>query len=215
MTNLNLVLLLLEDLREHVVSRGQLLPGRVPLPERLVAFASERCAFRARGVALPSPLAQARPGVLKLLQEVFVRIAIAETPAPPPRRGRLRLRALPRQVALGSLVLPPDAQLIRSRRRLEVRPRRVDHGLGGLLGREGDEAEVAPREEQDLIDGTVVPEEAPQNGLDVVALRGRGEARGRTLLIHRSSYKPFLLRPANPIFAWFGLVRGLVVRHRR
>ena len=64
MTNLNLVLLLLEDLREHVVSRGQLLPGRVPLPERLVAFASERRDFRARGVPLASPLAQARPGVL-------------------------------------------------------------------------------------------------------------------------------------------------------
>ena len=37
MKNRYLVLLLLEDLREHVVSRGQLLPGRVPLPERLVA----------------------------------------------------------------------------------------------------------------------------------------------------------------------------------
>ena len=93
-----LVLLLLEDLREHVVSRGQLLPGRVPLPERLVAFASERRDFCARGVALPprvvalpAPLAQARPGVLQLLQEVFVRIAIAETPAPPPRRGRLKV----------------------------------------------------------------------------------------------------------------------------
>ena len=64
MKNPPLVLLLLEDLREHVVSRGQLLPGRVPLPERLVAFASERRDFRARGVPLASPLAQARPGVL-------------------------------------------------------------------------------------------------------------------------------------------------------
>ena len=64
MKNRYLVLLLLEDLREHVVSRGQLLPGRVPLPERLVAFASERRCFRACGVALPAPLAQARPGVL-------------------------------------------------------------------------------------------------------------------------------------------------------
>ena len=81
MKNRYLVLLLLEDLREHVVSRGQLLPGRVPLPERLVAFASERRDFCARGVALPAPLAQARPGVLQLLQEVFVRIATAETPA--------------------------------------------------------------------------------------------------------------------------------------
>ena len=62
--NRYLVLLLLEDLREHVVSRGQLLPGRIPLPERLVAFASERRCFRACGVALPAPLAQARPGVL-------------------------------------------------------------------------------------------------------------------------------------------------------
>ena len=86
-----LVLLLLEDLREHVVSRGQLLPGRVALPERLVAFASERCNFRACDVALPSPLAQARPGVLKLLQEILVRIATADTPArgAPLRRGRL------------------------------------------------------------------------------------------------------------------------------
>ena len=82
MKNRYLVLLLLEDLREHVVSRGQLLPGRVPLPERLVAFASERRDFRARGVALPprvvalpAPLAQARPGVLQLLQEVVVGIA--------------------------------------------------------------------------------------------------------------------------------------------
>ena len=75
--NRYLVLLLLEDLREHVVSRGQLLPGRVALPERLVAFASERRGFCARGVALPSPLAQARPGVLKLFQEVVVRIARA------------------------------------------------------------------------------------------------------------------------------------------
>ena len=98
MKNRYLVLLLLEDLREHVVSRGQLLPGRVPLPERLVAFASERRDFRARGVALPPrviafppPLAQARPGVLKLRQEILVRIATADTPArgAPLRRGRL------------------------------------------------------------------------------------------------------------------------------
>ena len=87
--NRYLVLLLLEDLREHVVSRGQLLPGRVALPERLVAFALERRAFSARGVALPAPLAQARSGVLQLLQEVFVGIAIvAPCTVPYLRLGR-------------------------------------------------------------------------------------------------------------------------------
>ena len=48
----------------------------------------------------------------------------------------------------------------------------LDHGLRRFLRRERDEAEVAPREEQDLVDGPVVPEQLSQDGLDVVELRG-------------------------------------------
>ena len=89
--NRYLVLLLLEDLREHVVSRGQLLPGRVALPERLVAFASKRRGFRTRGTCCGSQA----PSLQQYISKRDRRARLAPDVASAPKTGRLLGRKVP------------------------------------------------------------------------------------------------------------------------